>query len=141
MMKYVLDNFRTMTNGHRPGLRTEDVDMRHRFIEGFVPHYMDLANEASDSNFKEKINPAYPLVLSPETTSIRSHSGSYPTVMIPNESDTLSKVIYSTDLWNFFIDDASQTDLGIPTGTPTSNVGIDAIILNGKIVTTHPARS
>jgi hypothetical protein len=58
--------------------------------------------------------------------------------MIANEHNALGNVIYSTDLWEFFIDDASETSLGIPTGTPTSNAGIDAVLFNGKILTSHP---
>lgn len=138
-MKYVLDNFRSMTSGHFPGLRTDSADYRHRFIQGFVPHYMDLALESADANFKKKVNPAYPLVLAPDRTTVATAASKYPVLMIANEHDTLDKVIWSTDLWQFFSDDSSQTDLGIPSGTPTTNTGIDAIILNGHILTTHPA--
>lgn len=134
-MKIVLDNFKSMSGGHIPG----NVNP-HRFISGFVPHYLNLANEASDANFKQKVNPAYPLVLSAAVPQLHAvKTGAYPTVMIMNEGDALGKVIYSTDLWNFYIDDASETDLGIPSGTPTSNVGIDAVVFNGKILTSHPA--
>lgn len=127
-----------MTSGHMPGMTP---DLHHRFIEGFVPHYFTLAGESSDANFKQKLLPPYPLVLSPGVTSTNNYTGAYPTVMIANEGAALANVILSTDLWHFYSEDSSQTDLGIPNGTPATNTGIDAIIFNGKILTSHPANT
>lgn len=138
-MKYLLDNFHSITSGHMPGVKGEKRDLRHRFIQGFVPHYANLALESADANFKQKINPPFPLVLGPDRTVVATTASKYPVLIIANEHDTLDKIIWATDLWQFFSDDSSQTDLSIPTGTPTTNTGIDATILNGHILTTHPA--
>lgn len=135
MAKLVLSNFSKMTGGYMPGVSPE---LHHRFIEGFVPHYFSLASEASDTNLKQKLLPPYPLVLSPTVTTTGFYAGHYPTVMIANEGAALTNVILSTDLWHFYSEDNAQTDLGIPSGTPATNAGIDAIIFNGKILTTHP---
>lgn len=127
-----------MTGGYVPGT---NKNTHHRFIQGFVPHYASLATQSADANFHKKISPPYSLVLAPSVTSIRSKSSKYPTVMISNEHNALGNVIYFTNLWECFIDDASETDLGIPNGTPTSNGGIDAVVFNGKILTSHPSES
>lgn len=137
-MKFILENFHTMTGGHLPGVNKA---LHHRFIQGFVPHYFNLAAESADANFKQKINPPYPLVLSPDRTLVTPHNGSYPVLIVANEHNALGNVIYSSNLWNIYIDDSSETDLGIPNGTPTSNVGIDLVVFNGKILTSHPTKA
>ena len=131
-MKLVLKDFAKTTNGY-------STESPHRFIEGFIPHYVKLAKENSDANFKNKVIPEHPLVLSAGVSIVEAKEGKHPVVMIPNPSgDYAGKVIYSTDLWEFFIDDSTESDLGIPNGTPTSNFGIDAVTFNDNIVTTHP---
>ena len=66
----------------------------------------------------------------------------FPTVMVPNEHDSLEEMVVITNLWRVRVHDAdSTTDLGIPTGAPASNTAIDAVIFNGKILTSHPLSS
>jgi hypothetical protein len=144
-MKLLLNYFASMTGGRVLGRRIYTrlgvlkVDTYNRFIQGFFPHYAALANEGADSNFRQKINPPLPLKLSPGVSVVRARSGSHPGIIIPNESAALGSVIYSTDLWHFYSDDPTETDLGIPNGTPASNAGIDAVIFNSKILTSHPS--
>lgn len=142
-MKYVIENFQKMTGGQSPGV---NKSTQHRFIQTFIPPYFLLANEASDStNFKQKVNPAYPLVLTPAPTTVRSKASKYPVLIIANETDQLDRrVIYVTDLWEFFAEEqtdgtAAETAMEIPTGTPTTSANIDAVIYNGQVLTTHSA--
>lgn len=143
-MKLSLNFFPKMTSGLTLGRRIVGrygvfkVDTYHRFISGFIPHYSDLANEDSDPDFKQTVNPPYPLKRSAGMNIVRAKSATYSTVILPNESPNLGKVIYSTDLWHFFVDDPTETDLGIPDGSPATNTGIDAVLFNSKILTTHP---
>ena len=94
MAKLTLDLFSNMTSGHMNGLRilgrygTIKVNTYHRFIEGFMPHYISLASQGADSNIYKKANPPLALIASPNTTTVRSKAGKYPIVMIANESDS-----------------------------------------------------
>jgi hypothetical protein len=128
MMKLPIQDFRISTNGRAVN--------GHRLVQGFVPPYVDMARESVDTKFRQKLFPEYPLVASPTLATVASHTGQYPVVMLPNESDTLGDILYTTNLWEFFSSDG--TALGIPNGTPASNVGIDALIYNGKLLTSHP---
>lgn len=86
MLKLVLDDFSKMTGGRVSGNRKS---RHHRFIQGFVPAYEDLAVEANDSNFKEKINPSHPLVLAPQMKPV------------PNVVTKLSGTLGSSQDWQF----------------------------------------
>lgn len=77
-MKFVLSNFAKMTAGHMPGINDNLV---HRLIRGFVPHYFQLADESADETFRQKINPAYPLVLSPARTILPSRRITFSTAI------------------------------------------------------------
>lgn len=134
-MKIVIDMFARMTGGRMPGNTPERY---HRFIESFIPAYINLASEASDANFHQKTNPPYALVPTPTPTTVVTKTDKYPVLLLANEHNNLGKVIYSTNLWEFFAEDSSETSMGIPNGTPTTNVGIDAVIYNGEILTSHP---
>jgi hypothetical protein len=138
MAKFVLDNFQKMTGGYMPGV---NKDLHHRVIKGFMPHYFELAVESQDTNFYKKVNPPYPLVTSPDRGSaFVKTSNVYPVLVLPNEMDALQDVILSTNMWHFYsTDGTTETDMEIPTGTPTSNINIDAVLFNGKILTTHPS--
>lgn len=138
MGKIIIDNFFKMTGGYLPAVSR---DLMHRLIIGFIPAYFKLVSLSQDANIYKKVTPPYSLVLGPAPTSINSYASAYPTTMIPNTTDSLGKLILSTNLWRFYAEDSSQTDLGIPNGTPTTNVGIDAVIYAGKILTTHPLDS
>ncbi len=146
-MKLILDYFSGMTGAPTLGRRIYTryglikIDTYHRYIHGFVPHYAQLASPSADSHFNQKVTPPFPLVLSPGVTSVSAQADKYPVLILANEHNALGKVIYVTDLWEFVSSDSSDTSLGIPNGTPTSNVGIDATIFNGKILTSHPVNA
>ena len=143
-MKLVLDYFNIMTGGHTLGRRIMGrygvmrINAYHRFILGFVPHAAALGSETSASDFRRLITSPYPLAVTPAPTTVVSKANKYPTILLANETGNLANVILSTDLWEFFVEDSSETVLGIPNGTPTSNSNIDAVIFNGAILTSHP---
>lgn len=143
-MKLVLDYFNSMTGARSLGRRIYGrygvlrVDTYHRQIVGFIPQYADLARENADANFRQKTNPPLPLKISPGVKVVRAKGGTYPTVMLTNERSGAGNIIYCTDLWHFYLDDPSEVDLGIPDGTPSTNGGIDAVVFNSKILTSHP---
>ena len=142
-MKLIIDYFSSMTGAPTLGRRIYTrygllkIDTYHRYMHGFVPHYAQLADPSADANFNQKVTPPFPLVLSPGVTSVAAKADEYPVLILANEHNALGKVIFVTDTWDFYSEDSTETALGIPSGTPASNVNIDATIFNGKILTSH----
>ena len=87
MRKFVLENFSKMTSGHKAGVHPS---LYHRYVQGFIPSYEKLAIEASDANFREKINPRNSLVLSPQVEPI------------PKVVTGLSSTLGSSVVWELF---------------------------------------
>jgi hypothetical protein len=143
-MKLIIDYFSGMTGAPTLGRRIYTrygvlkLDTYHKYMHGFVPHYAQLASPASDTAFNQKVTPPLPLVLAPNLTGVTSAYGKYPVLLLANEHNALGKVIYVTDTWEFNSSDPTDTTIGIPSGTPDSNVNIDATIFNGQILTSHP---
>ena len=132
MKQIVLQNFRNPSVGYSTNL--------HRLVSGFVPHYTDLASETSDTDFRDKVNPAYSLVLAP-SMAILDTQGTLRIVAITEKSgavitNSTTKVIYATNLWDIYFEDPTEENFTTqPTTVSGTSDGVDLEVFQGDIVT------
>lgn len=130
-MKISLQDFRTST--------LKQTTAPHRLASGFMPSYTDLASESSDSNFRDKVNPPYPLVLSPALTTLATKTSKRIVAMVEKSSpvitSSVSKVAYSTNEWDVFFDDPAEENFTTDPGSPSANDNVDIEIFQGSVIT------
>ena len=132
MKQIILQNFKT------PSVAQSTVP--HRLVSGFIPFYTDLASEADDSDFRDKVNPAYSLILAPSMAVVDIQSTLRIVAMVENSetviTNSVAKVAYSTNAWDIFFQDPTEENFTTqPAAISTPDDGADIDIFNGNVIT------